>query len=155
MYCCFVVQRTLTPTVRTERFVWWAEPQSTQVVWRCVSTGDGGRCVTTGGTRSMLWWCATNWDWIIVVRTSMHFFGERSKQFHVSRISRVFRIVYSWYVYFLFCTCICNRLRPLQLFCNQIRSLKLHCILVPSTVVIYGDGHLASQTYKDMKRSVL
>ena len=49
-------------TALMEMFVWWEDPISMRVEWRCASMTSGGQCVMTAGTVMMPQWSASSWD---------------------------------------------------------------------------------------------
>ena len=49
-------------TVLMVTFVWWEDPISMRVEWRCASITSGEQCVITAGTFLMPLWYANNWN---------------------------------------------------------------------------------------------
>ena len=49
-------------TVLMVTFVWWEDPISMRVEWRCASITSGGQCVITAGTVLMPVWSVNSWD---------------------------------------------------------------------------------------------
>ena len=45
-----------------EMFVWWEDPISMRVEWKCASMTSGEQCVMTVGIALMLLWSASSWD---------------------------------------------------------------------------------------------
>ena len=45
-----------------EMFVWWEDPISMRVEWKCASMTNGGQCVMTAGAVLMLQLSVSSWD---------------------------------------------------------------------------------------------